>query len=264
MRELLDADGLGQQRDQAEDVLGLGRGAGDHLMRHVRHGRGMRVEAVAQLGVAEHEAALVRHVHVVEDHHGVGFLEPGAERVVVPRPSVVERLAGQVAQSVRVVRDGAGEGVLLVLRRVPQHRGREHQQLVGERADGGEHPGAADDDAVVVLAHDVRHQRSAGLLAAGDRAVGLRRDQRVRAEEILLADLLVVAADVLAVLRARLAEPLLCRGERHQRAVQVVAGAAQHAERAVGPELERLAALDEIICCPRLQEGRRHGLACRG
>src|SRR6266571_2871335 len=97
-------------------------------------------------------------------------------RVVVPRPAVVERLAGQVTQSGRVVRYGAGEGVLLVLRRVPQHRRREHQQLVGERADGGEHPRAADDDAVVVLADDVRRQRAAGLLTAGDRAVGLRRD----------------------------------------------------------------------------------------
>jgi len=42
--------------------------------------------------------------------------------------------------------------------------------------------GTADDDAVVVFFGDVGHQRAAGLLAAGDRAVGLRRDQRVRAE----------------------------------------------------------------------------------
>ena len=37
------------------------------------------------------------------------------------------------------------------------------EQFVGERADGGEHPRAAQDDAVVVLAGDVRHQRARSL-----------------------------------------------------------------------------------------------------
>src|SRR5450755_1627533 len=86
------------------------------------------------------------------------FLEPGPQRVIGPGPAVVKRLAGQVAQARRVVTDGTGEGVLLVLGRVAQHRRGEYEQLVGERADGGEHPGPADDGAVVVLPDD--HSRS--------------------------------------------------------------------------------------------------------
>ena len=182
----------------------------------------------------------------------------------MPRPAVVEGLAGDVAQARCVVRDGAGEGVLLVRGVVAQHRRGEHEQLVGERADGGEHPGTAQHDAVVVLAGDVRHQRARGLLAPRDRAVGLRRDQRVRAEQVLLADLLVVAADVLAEPGVGPGEPLLRRGQRHQGAVQVVAGAAEHAERAVGPEFGRLTALDQILWRARGEEGGRDRIARRG
>src|SRR5580704_5745638 len=94
--------------------------------------------------------------------------------------------------------------------------------LVGERADCGEHPRAAHHNAVVVLADDVRHQRSPGLLAAGDRAVSLRRDEGVRAQQVFFADLLVVRRDVARESGIRLAEPVGGRRQRHQRAVQVV------------------------------------------
>ena len=252
---------LGQQRGQAEYELGLGRGAGDHLMGHVLQRVGLGVEAVADLGVAEREAALVRHVHVVEDHHRVRLVEPGAERVVEVRAAVVEGLAGDEPQPGRVDRDREGERVRLVLRRAAQHRGGEHQQFVGERADRGEHPGAADHDAVVVLADDVRHQRAAALLAAGHRPVGLRRDQRVGAQQVLVAHLFVVRGDVAGEGGVRLAEPVGGGREGHQGAVQVVAGAPEHAVRRLGPDAERLPPLDEVLLVARYQEGRAHRVA---
>ena len=175
----------------------------DDLVRHVLQGVRGRVEAVAELRVAEREAALVRHVHVVEDHHRVGLVEPRAERVVEVRAAVVERLAGDEREAGGVDRDRERERVRLVLRRAAQHGRGEHQQLVGERADRGEHPRAAHHDAVVVLADDVRHQRSAGLLAGGYRAVRLGRDEGVRAEQVFLADLLVVRRRYCARKRCR-------------------------------------------------------------
>ena len=55
------------------------------------------------------------------------------------------------------------------------------------------------------------------LLAGTDAAVGLWRDQRVRGEEILLPDALIVRADVLAEARVGLGEPVRRLAEGHQR-----------------------------------------------
>ena len=89
-----------------------------------------------------------------------------------------------------------------------------------------------------------------------DAAVGLRRDERVRREEVLLADLLVVAARVLAVRRIGLGELALRLAEGHERAVEVVARAAERAEAVVGPALEAGAARDEVLVRARDEEGR--------
>ena len=159
------------------------------------------------------------------------------------------------------VGDGERERVRLVLRRAAQHGRREHEQLVGERADGGEHPGAAHHDPVVVLADHVRHQGAAALLAAGHGAVRLRRDEGVRAQQVLLADLLVVGGDIAGEGGVGLPEPVGGGRQRHQRAVQVVAGPAEHAERRVRPQLERLTPLDQVGGGPRDEERGRHGLA---
>ena len=153
---------------------------------------------------------------------------------------------------------GASSGVPL------QDRRREHEQLVGRRADRREHARAADHDAVVVLGDDVRAQRATvDLLCGADAAVGLRRDERVRREEVLLADLLVVAAGVLAERRVGLREVALRLAERHERAVEVVARAAERAEAVVRPALEAAAARDQILVRARDEEGRAHRLARR-
>ena len=60
-----------------------------------------------------------------------------------------------------------------------------------------------------------------------------------------------------------LAEPVVRGRQRHQRAVQVVGRAAQHAERTVGPQLERLAALGQVLGGFRDEERGRDGFAGR-
>src|SRR5438874_5855397 len=105
--------------------------------------------------------------------------------------TVVEVLAADEAQTGRVAVDGKGEGVRRVLRCALEDRRREDQQLVGDWPDRGEHPRSPDDDAVVVFVDNVSTERPAvDLLSWAGRSVGLRRDQRVRGEQILLAHLL--------------------------------------------------------------------------
>src|SRR5581483_9635768 len=194
--ELLDADRLADERREPEHELRLrGRPRRD-LVRHVHGRRRPRVELVAELRVPEHEAALVRDEDVVEDHDRVDLLEARAERVVEVAAPVVERLAADEAQAERVARDRDGERVRAVLGRALQHRRREDEQLVGDRPDRREDARAADRHAVVVLLDHVGHDRAAELLRRRHAPVRLRRHERVREEQVLLAHLLVVAARV--------------------------------------------------------------------
>ena len=101
------------------------------------------VEAVAQLGVAEREAALDGTCTSSKTTTQSDLLEAGGEGVVVAGAVVVEGLAGDVAQAGGVVGDGEGVGVRLVLGGAAQHGRGEDEHLVGERGDGGEHARAA-------------------------------------------------------------------------------------------------------------------------
>jgi hypothetical protein len=187
------------------------------------------VDPVAELGVAEQEAALERDVHVVEDDDGVHLLEAPAERAVEVRRAVVERLAADEAEARRVARDRERERVRSILLGALEHGRGHHEQLVGNRPDRRQHARAADHDAVVVLADDLRAERAAELLRGVLAAVGLGRDQRVRGEQILLPHQLVVAPHVVGERRVGLREPAARLAERHQAAVEVVAGAPERA-----------------------------------
>ena len=142
--ELADADGVGDLAGQAEVELGLGEGAGDDLVGHQGAGAGLGVPGVAQFGVAEHEDAVVRDEHVVEDDDRVHLLEPGRQGLVERAAAVMQRRAAVVLQAGAVVRDRERERVRRVLGGAAQHRGREDKQFVGDRAEGGEQPRAAD------------------------------------------------------------------------------------------------------------------------
>ena len=91
-----------------------------------------------------------------------------------------------------------------------------------------------------------------------DRAVRLRVDQRVREQQVVVAHVLVVALHVLAVAALVLAEPVGRGGERHQRAVAVVAGAAEGAERELGRDAHRRAAPLDVV-----RRSRAAGTTCR-
>jgi len=142
-------------------------------------------------------------------------------------------LAADEAKARRVAVDGEGEGVGLVLRRPPEDRRGEHEQLVRDGADRRQHAGTADDDAVVVLVDDVRAKRPPVdrlRRTCPGRAVRLWWDERVRRQQIVLPHQLVVGGDVVAEAPVGLREPLAGAAQRHQGRVEVVPGPAEEAE----------------------------------
>ena len=174
----------------------------------------------------------------------------------------VEALAAEEAQPGRVARDAEGVGVGGVVVGALEDGRRHHEDLVRERADRREQARAADDDAVVVLVDDARSEGLVALLGRADGAVRLREDQRVRQEQVVLAHVLVVAADVLGERGVGLAEPVGGARHRHDRARAVVARAPEVPERVLGPDAHRLAPAHDVVDALRLEE--RHADAVAG
>jgi len=84
----------------------------------------------------------------------------------------------------------------------------------------------------------VTHQLSETVqVAAGHRPVRLRCYERMRKAEVVLADVLVVAAGVLTELRVGLCEKIRTACVPSHRPVEIVRGPSHHAERRVGPDL---------------------------
>ena len=224
----LGADGAHHQRGEAEHELALGDVLDHHLVRHVDDGAGARVRLVAALDVAIQEDVLPRHEHVVEDHDRVHLLEARAERMIEVRAAVVDALAADEAQARRVVRNGEAERVRRVFLRALQQRRGEHHDLVGDRQ-RREHAAAADDDAGIGFLLDARGEERVRLLRRAHGAIGLRRNQRVRQAQIVLAQILVVANGVGAEARIGLGEKRRAGGVAGHRAIDVVRHATHHA-----------------------------------
>ena len=134
----------------AGDELGLGEPADRGLMAGVVAHARLGEQRVAHLDVAVEEHPLPRDQHVVEHADRIGLLEARAERMV-PHAlrAAVERLAADEAQARRRARDAERQHVALLA--VAQAGLWIDQQLVGGRAVGGEHLGAAHDQAVLGL-----------------------------------------------------------------------------------------------------------------
>ena len=253
-----------EQRDEAEDELRLRARARHDLVRHVHGGARLGVDRVAQLRLPDDEAPLPGHEHVVEHDDRVDLLEARRERMVEVAAAEVEALATQEAQAGRVARDRERERVGRVLGRALEHRRGHDEDLVGERADRREDARAPDHDAVVVAVDDAGRERRAALLRDADRAVRLRVHERMREQQVVVAHVLVVALHVLAVAALVLAEPVGRGGERHERAVAVVARATEGAERELGRHAHRRRAPLDVCDARGLQERHTDALAGRG
>ena len=137
-----------QRDDDADQELAFGEPADRGLVAGVVADAGLREHRVAHLDVAVEKHAVPRDQHVVEHADRVGLLEARAERMVPGRlRAVVERLAADELQPL----GGAGnaERQHVALLALADAGLRIDQEFVGGRPVGGEHLGAAHDQAVL-------------------------------------------------------------------------------------------------------------------
>ena len=213
-------------------------------------------------GRAVDEHAVPGHQHVVEDRDAVHLLEAAAERMIEARPRQRRhRLAADEREPRRVARDPEDEPVGVVAGRHAAER--DHRDFLRDRRHGAEHLRAAHDDAVGRLPHAAQVQERLFLLGRRLRPVDLRVDQHVGEEEVVLADVLVVARGILAEARAAAREAVRHQMPARDELVHEVGPAAHEAEVVIRAQLEVLALLHEVFARVGHQERRRHGLAAR-
>ncbi len=252
--------GLGERNDDADQELALGKTPHGGLVAGVVADAGLAEHRVAHLHVAVEEDAIPRDQHVVEHADGVGLLEARAERMIPGvLGAVVERLAADEFQALGGAGNAESENV--AFRSLTDAGLRIDQEFVGGRTVGGEHLGAAHDQAVFGFLDHAEMGELVGLLMRSLGSVGLRIDDGVGGEQVALAAVLVVVADVVGKLRAALAEEVGVLGPGHQHGVEEIRRAAEQAEARFGPDLHRQPAFDEIGLAARDQERSAVGLA---
>src|SRR5712671_4987656 len=166
--------------------------------------------------------------------------------------AVVERLAADELQALGGAGNAERENV--AFRSLTDAGLRIDQELVGGRTVGGEHLGAAHDQAVFGFLDHAEMRELIGLLMRSLGSIGLRIDDGVGGEQVALAAVLVVVANVVGELRAALAEEVGVLGPGHQPGVEEIRRAAEQAEARIGPDLHRQPALDEVGLAARDQE----------
>ena len=144
-----------------------------------------------------------------------------------------------------------------------QQRGGEHHDLVGDRQ-RREHAAAANDDARIGFLFDARGEKRIGLLCRAHGAIRLRRNQRVREAEIVLAQVFVVAHGVGAEARIGFGEERRAGRVSRHRAIDVVGHATHHAVRVVLPDLHRPTDAHELLVSLRHHERARDLVAAGG
>ena len=156
--------------------------------------RRLDVDVARQKRVAMDEHAFPRHFDLVADEHAVGFVVPVGERgIEFPLAAECERLARPQLQTRRVARNGAGDRLLLLVRR--QRNDVADPDFVGERGAGRQHFHAGNNDAGIVLAHDLqRRHRNILPLIKFRVARGLRGHHRIDDVEVVVADVAVIGS----------------------------------------------------------------------
>ena len=225
--------------------------------------RGVR-RAVQQADIAVHEHPLPRHFHIVEEHDAVHLLEARAERMVEMRPSEIEAVAAQEAQPRCSARDGEGDRERAVVLGVLSKPRRIHRDLVGERAKRRQHARAAHHDAGTGFAHHAQRRAFLQVEHARWIAAALQVDQRVGQDDVVLADVFVVAPDVVAELRPAAREIIGRGGPGRQRHVHEVRRASHHAAGRARPVQHHYAARFQFLPGARHDERKPDAVAGGG
>ena len=188
------AQRLRHEQRHAEDELALGQVLGGALVRGVHRRAGGHGRAVDQVDVTQQEDALPGHQHVVEEDHAVHLLEARAQGMVEVRLRPRSKLSRQRNRSPGVPQGMAKFSAKGLCGSVHLRQARRVDgDLVGDRAQRGQHARPAHDHAGVGLAHHVERGALLQVEDARHRAAALQVDERVGQGEVALADVVVVA-----------------------------------------------------------------------
>ena len=226
---------LGKPRGEAGHELQLDAEADQRL--EVRGGVRWRVVelGVDQVDVPVDEDVFPGHEDVVEDDRRVDLVESGRQRIVEhARGQRRERAPRVEAQPVRVHRHHERDRIGLVTGHERRDVGDE--EPVGHRRRGRDRVRAADHDPGRGLAHDSRMQERLRMAMGGSRPVDLRRHDRVRHVEVLVARARVEEPHVVAIARAAAVEEVAPGRKRGENARDVIGRAPHETERRLGPE----------------------------
>src|ERR1700674_5123027 len=112
------------------------------------------------------------------------------------RAPLIETVATKKPQPLCAAGDGEIEGEWIVSIRVEGNTWRIDRDLVGEGPERGQHACPAYDDAGIRLADTVQCRSLFEIVEPADIAAALQVDQRMRENQITLADALVVTAHI--------------------------------------------------------------------
>ena len=230
-------------------------------MRGVMRGVG---RAVQQVDIAIDEHAFPWHFDIVEEHDAIHFLEARAERVVETRAAEVEAVAAEEAQAGGAAGDGEGDGERAVVFGVLAEAWGVDRDIVGQGPQGGQHARAAHDQAGAGFAHHAQRGAFLKVEVAGDVPAALEVDQRVGQDDVVLADVFVVAADVVAEFRSAAREVVGRGGPGGEGHVHEVGRTAHHAACGARPVQHHDAARFEFFAGAGDDEGQSDAVAGGG
>lgn len=194
-----------------------------------------------------------RYLDVVEDHERVLFVEARRKRTVeVVGAGSRHRVTAQEHEAGGIDRDREAQRVLR------RSIGRErmtwiHGDLVGERCERGENPGAAHDDPVLGVARLVQRDRVVDELGVG-RPVDRRVDDGVGERDVLERQLTLEGDEVGVALDVGVVgtfPPGPFPGETGERHVHVVRGAPHESHRRLGDAAQPFVAALQVGLRPR-------------
>ena len=193
----------------------------------------------------------------MENRHRVQLVEAASEGVVERGPAVVDRLPADKPEAGGTAGEAYRKAVRGILLGIPEEGGGKDHDFVHGR-EGGQHPGAPDDDPPVGLLHHPGGQEGVGLPGRTHRPVGLGVNKGVGEAEVVFPDVLVVAADVGGKGRLPVAQKLGPGGVGRHRPVKVIGGPAHKPEVVVGPAFHHPAHPPDILRAPGHKESEAH------
>ena len=204
--------------------------------------------------VAADENAIPWDFYVLEIDHGVVLVEAGGERIVEDGGRVLLVAAPRhQRQAFSRQRHRRRERIRLVAGLQCLKAG--HEQFVRHDATGRQHLGATNGDAIGVFVDDRGDKLRVGLIAGGFRLVGLRIDDHVRQEQVVIARIGEIMIECRGAGRVIGAEGRKAHAKSGESRSDVIRRAADHPAGEPSPLLKGAAALQQLFVIARQLPG---------